>query len=460
MVQPLKVVLLAPDPEAPRALAQWLGGDDLTLVGVAASSRELLDQAGQWQPQVVLAVPEAGAVGGGQAGGPLGLTAGQQGRGDGILDILAELAVAKPQIGRVVALGSRDFAACRAALRAGADEVLLLPEEGEALAQVLRQAAEAGGRRAQAAAALTGAGAGLPGMVDAGGLTGEGGEGRGYLVAFWSGRGGAGKTTLAAGTALALTYRGAGRVLLVDLDLAVGGAEVALDLRPERTLLDLLPVVQELDRSHLERVAVRHGSGLLALCGGAGPAAAGAFGAEEVRLLLEACRRHFDVVVLDVPTALTPVSRTALQEAAAVLYVVTPDLPAVRALGRVLEAEIAGEVAAGAHRDAGPVASRGAAPGAGRDGSSDVNSGASLDAGPLLERHKLALVINRTSRVADVTRKEIESLAQLPVVGEVRSDFRTLQAHLGQGWPLVQPEGKRTSALGREISRLAAHVGG
>ncbi|MFO7173709.1 MAG: hypothetical protein DIU70_012215, partial [Bacillota bacterium] len=267
--------------------------------------------------------------------------------------------------------------------------------------------------------------------------------------------------------ALSLAGRGSGRVLLVDLDLALGGVDVALDLRPERTILDLAPVLGELDRSHLERVAVRHPGGLWVLCGGgglgavapggkaagtdgagalpvtaaAGPApgtdgavpgagAAGAvpgaddatsLGAEAVRLLLRACRRHFDTVILDIPSALIPATRAALAEADAVFYVVTPDLPAIRALVRVLES------------------AGGAVP---------------------VDRERLALVINRAGRHAALTRREIETLARLPVVGEVRSDFRTLQAHLVHGLPLVRPGSRRLPPLGREIARLAAAIGG
>ncbi|MCG0238811.1 MAG: hypothetical protein L6E13_06100 [Firmicutes bacterium] len=433
MSRGLAVAMMAPDPGVGAALGLQLARAGLHLAGTARSVAELRSLLPLKDPQVVLLA----------------------GTGEEAMAALRVLAAGYPGVGRVVALPRRDFAACRAALRAGADEVVVLPGEEGSLSGALGAAAAAG--RSRRARRALGPGAADPGDTApaeqeagtslaegaAGGYPPEAGPG-GYVVGFWSGRGGAGKTTLAAGTALALAGRGSGRVLLIDLDLALGGADVALDLRPERTILDLVPVLGELDRSHLERVAVRHPAGLWVLCGGAGlgtvaprgeaargdgtGAAPGAgadnaapMGAEAIRLLLRACRRHFDTVILDIPSALTPATRAALSETDAVFYVVTPDLPAIRTLVRVLES------------------AGGAVP---------------------VDRERLALVINRAGRLAALTRQEIEGLARLPVVGEVRSDFRTLQAHLVQGLPLVRPGYRRLSPLGREIARLAAAIGG
>lgn len=65
------------------------------------------------------------------------------------------------------------------------------------------------------------------------------GWGRTRTIAVTSGKGGVGKTTVAANLAIALQRLGA-RVVLVDVDLGLANVDVLLGLRPRWTLKDLL----------------------------------------------------------------------------------------------------------------------------------------------------------------------------------------------------------------------------
>jgi Flp pilus assembly CpaE family ATPase len=73
--------------------------------------------------------------------------------------------------------------------------------------------------------------------------------------------GGAGATTLALGLALALA-RASRRPTLLELDLLKGGLDVALGVKADRGLADLLPVADELGAEHLAPVAYPHASGM------------------------------------------------------------------------------------------------------------------------------------------------------------------------------------------------------
>lgn len=242
--------------------------------------------------------------------------------------------------------------------------------------------------------------------------------GRAYTIAVWSARGGSGKTFLASSMALAERVRTGRRVLLVELSLDFGGAEVFLDLRPERGVADLLPVLDELDPSHFERALTVHPSGLLVLC--AGDRTGLAPSAAQVHALLRFCRAHHDLVILDVPSTLGEVTWAALTEATAVLYVLTPDLPGVQGLRRAI-----GRIEA--------------------------------ERPSLL--HRFGLAVNRAARGNQFGFRDIERLAGLPVLGQIRAAFWELQGHLARSRLPVSPSGRPTP-LSRDVVRLASRLVG
>lgn len=242
--------------------------------------------------------------------------------------------------------------------------------------------------------------------------------GRAYTIAVWSARGGSGKTFLASSIALAGLARTGRRVLLVDLGLDFGGAEVFLDLHPERGVADLLPVLAELEPSQFERALTVHPSGLRVLCAGdrTGPAPSAA----QVYALLRFCRAHHDLVLLDVPSALGEVTWAALTEATAILYVLTPDLPGVEGLRRTV---------------------------------------ARIEAERPLLLHRMGLAVNRSARGNPFGLGDIERLTGLPVLGQVRAAFWELQGYLARSRLPLHP-GTRLTPLLQDVVRLATRLVG
>lgn len=314
---------------------------------------------------------------------------------------LERLAAVAPGVGRLLLLGARDFDRLQRGMRVGADDAVALPVPAGAWAAAVQRARAAGQRRTGAAGP---AGAPPPGR----------------LLAVWSARGGAGKTLVSAGLALAAHGLRRGRVLLVDLDLQFGGAAAHLGLQPERSLADLLPVVGELEADHLEGALALHPTGLPVLCGGAGPAAAAVVTGAQTGAVLAAYRQRYDLVVADLPSWLGPAALAALAAADAVLYVVTPDAPAVQSLVLALPRLAAAGV---------PV------------------------------RERLGLVVNRTSVRADLQPAEIATLVSLPLLGQVRAGFWQLQGALTAGGSPLAPGG-RSHPVGADLLRLANVVTG
>jgi pilus assembly protein CpaE len=212
----------------------------------------------------------------------------------------------------LLALSAREsVAALRAAVRAGARGFYAWPGDREALLEAV--AATGGSRRA----ALTR---------------------RATVIAVHASRGGAGCTFVATHLAQAFARRGAS-CLLIDLDLAFGDCAYALGATEEAlSLADLVPVRDELDREHLDRVAWR--GALLA------PDVGAVEGVDErvLRVVIETAAASFDVVILHLPRVPDAVGRWALDQADRVVEVLALDVLSFRASSRFLGSEPDGRV--------------------------------------------------------------------------------------------------------------------
>lgn len=173
-------------------------------------------------------------------------------------------------------------------------------------------------------------------------------------VACLAARGGCGASLLAG--ALALTWAAAGRrPLLVDLDLVRGDLARAWSIPTERSLADLVPVIEELGPGHLRRAAFPHPSGVSVIAAPGAPdplpwsAAAGA-------RLLRAAADAWDGVVVDLGAGDGRVAAGAVAAAGHVLLVCPPTIAGARR-ARVLGERLAALGAGGtAHVVIAPVA--------------------------------------------------------------------------------------------------------
>ena len=87
----------------------------------------------------------------------------------------------------------------------------------------------------------------------------------GRLVVFCGSKGGTGRTTAAINTAISLRQVEDRPLALVDADYAAPAVDVQLNLHDQRSVVDLLPHITQLDRELIESVLVDHPSGLRVL---------------------------------------------------------------------------------------------------------------------------------------------------------------------------------------------------
>lgn len=157
----------------------------------------------------------------------------------------------------------------------------------------------------------------------------------GKLFAFMGSKGGAGTTMLACNFAVAMAKDSGERTLLIDLDLPLGDAALNLGIAAEFSAIDALQQVERLDAKFLEQLLVKHSSGLWVL------AAPGRFiqfqaDSEGINRLLQAARREFDNVVVDLGSRLELMATTAYKEATTVYLVTQASIPELRNSNRLI----------------------------------------------------------------------------------------------------------------------------
>jgi pilus assembly protein CpaE len=180
---------------------------------------------------------------------------------------------------------------------AGADDVVVLPQDPDAIRFTLQKAVA---RKA-----------GLSGAVSAG---------QAQMVCVLGPKGGTGKTLTATCLAVALAEMGK-RVALLDLDLQFGDVGLCLGLRPDATIYDLVRSGGSLDEEKLSDFLVTHHSGVEVLMAPSRPDHAAVVTVDFLREVYGVLRRMVDFVIIDTPPGFTPEVIATIDSATAVCMV-------------------------------------------------------------------------------------------------------------------------------------------
>jgi pilus assembly protein CpaE len=266
----------------------FLGRDPrLDIVGAAADAERLVAIMSERSPDVVLACPS----------------------------VARELR--HPTLGErrpplVMVVEEMTVPVLREAIDLGAEFVFAWPEERGELA---RTVAGLGGRRTE------------PGGV------------RGKVLAVLAARGGAGATFVATHLAAALAAQDA-RSVLVDAAVALGDASAALGIEAgsgRRTVLDLVPVMNELTPSHVEDALFHHPGGFSALLAPTDPGRASEVPPALVCATVALLAASNEWVVVLLPRSGGPGARATVAMADLVLLVTTLDLFSLYGARRAIE---------------------------------------------------------------------------------------------------------------------------
>jgi pilus assembly protein CpaE len=286
---------------------------DIEVIGTAGSGPEAIDAARKLHPDVVLMdinMPEM----------------------DGIK--AAELMSTElTGIGIIMmsVQGEQDY--LRRAMLAGAREFLVKPFSGDDLVRSIRHVyrLESSKRSMQQSLAP------MQGSASSNGKNSSEGSTQGRIVAVVSPKGGVGRTTLAANLAVALRLSTQKKVALVDGSLYFGDLGVMLNLLSNKTIVDAVAHIDDLDADLLNDLMVTHSTGVKVLLAPPQPEMAELITAEHIRRILLELSANYDYVIVDTWPSFADTVLTAMDLADDILLVMTLEMTAIKDVKLYLE---------------------------------------------------------------------------------------------------------------------------
>ncbi len=222
---------------------------------------------------------------------------------------LKDWAGREPRPPLVALISSHSAETVRMALRAGAEEVLVLPVDSNELTRCLVKISE------------THQGAGLS---------------RSTTLSLVSVAGGVGVSSLTAALGFAIRRLTNKQVALVDLGLQCAALAAFLDIEPEHSISELADLTSAIDSIRLESVLCKHDSGLQLLAAPKRIEEAEMISAATVATTLKLMDELFDFILIDCGHALNESSVAAWERSQHLLYVVDQSVTSVRPAQRFL----------------------------------------------------------------------------------------------------------------------------
>jgi pilus assembly protein CpaE len=156
------------------------------------------------------------------------------------------------------------------------------------------------------------------------------------VIAVAGATGGVGTTSTAVNLGCILASEARNSVALLDLDVALGDADVFLDAIPDYTLADVVQNVSRLDIQLLKRSLTKHSSGLYLLPRPVELHDTLAITPESLRKVIGLLKASFTHLIIDLSKTYSAIDMVAIENATKVLLVTQLDLPCLRNVVRLL----------------------------------------------------------------------------------------------------------------------------
>src|SRR6185503_17664562 len=228
------------------------------------------------------------------------------------LKLMESLRETSPECNILVVSGNPDGQVILRAMRGGAKEFLTQPLRVEDMVAALDRI----------------------GAVKFG--TGTGGGRSSQVIAIAGTTGGVGTTSLAVNLGCILAQEKRNSVVLLDLDLSLGDADVFLDTIPDYTIVDVAQNITRLDIQLLKKSLTKHSSGLYLLPRPVQLQDIPLINPDDFNRVLGLFKATFSHLILDLSKSYSPLDIAALKAAKDVLLVTQLDLPCLRNVVRLL----------------------------------------------------------------------------------------------------------------------------
>jgi len=324
---------------------------------------------------------------------------------DASVEIVQSIRMVNPACLLLFVASASDFTLLRSIIRSGADEFFVFPDEASLFTSrfptIVKNYEIKKNSMEEAAVTY--------------------GRNRGKILSFYSGKGGSGRTLVASSTAQTLKLESTAEVILIDLNTQYGGVENIFSIESNRSLADLMPVVEELNESHIRNVSeTQEDSKLEILISPCDAEIAESIDEEFIAKLIRTCRRSFDYVLIDLPSHMNAQVVTALEESDKIYYILVPETPSLKTLKQfeTLSTRL------GIHLT-----------------------------------NRLEIVLNELAKENEVQQKDLKNVLRYPIAASIRRDIKGLQPFINKGLPVRKiPKERKLIPFAKDIRKFARDV--
>jgi len=366
---------------------------DIQVVATAANGKEGVEQAKKLVPDIVLMDVNMPIMDGIQA-----------------TETLAQEAPNSPVIIMSVQ-GERDY--LRRAMQSGAREFLIKPFSGDELIASIRRVYQLEQKKESFMAKSTGGAA----PVAAAPAAGEPRRAeQGQVFFFYSGKGGVGKSLLAANLSVSMANETKGKVALVDLDLQFGDIGVLLNLDHSQGITDLIENIDHMDADFIREIMVDGPFGIKVLLTPTSPELADLVTVDHIRRIFSELRKMFDYIIVDSSAHLGEINLEVLDHADKVVVVTSLSIPSIKNTKLALKIFD------------------------------------SLSISP----DRVVLLLNKSDAHSEFNKESVEANLRFPIAGQIPNDAKLVINSVNRGNPFVSthPEAEISQRIRELVAKL------
>src|SRR5437660_10001534 len=395
MTEPIKVLIVDDITSTLDNLQKLLSFEpDIQVMATAVNGKEGVEQAKKLAPDIVLMDVNMPIMDGIQA-----------------TETLAQEVPGSPVIIMSVQ-GERDY--LRRAMQSGAREFLIKSFSGDELIASIRRVYQLEQKKESFLQKTSGQ-AGPVAAVPTDGESVRRGE-HGQVYFFYSGKGGVGKSLIAANLAVSMANETKAKVALVDLDLQFGDIGVLLNLDHSQGITDLIENIDHMDPDFIREIMVDGPYGIKVLLTPISPELADLVTVDHVRRIFSELRKMFDYIIVDSSAHLGEINLEVLDNADRVVVVTSLSIPAIKNTKLALK----------------------------------------LFASQSIPPERVVLLLNKSDAHSEFNKESVEANLRFPIAGQIPNDPKLVINSINRGNPFVttHPESEISQRIRELVAKL------